>query len=366
MKITIFANGVSNGGAEHVACNLSNFFVSQNYEVDLLTMADDKPTYFIDNRVNRISILNASERKGFIHNLSVRKQKFIEYIKQSDTDCFIAFFPIATIILSLLRKRLKVPVITSERANPYKYSWYYKILLKKFVPLADINVFQSLGQKFFYGNRLNEKNCRVIPNACEIHTEPKEWSDRKKVIVSAGRLTKTKNYSMLINAFSTLQEKGKDYKLIIYGEGPERSNLENQIRTLGLTDRVYLPGRKDNVEDYIKECKIFVLSSMSEGMPNALIEAMSLGLACIATDCPTGGCRSLITTNVNGILIPVENTDELADSMERLIDNEDLAIKLGIEATKINKEYSPVRIYAEWEDVVKYCIDKNFQNKNIC
>lgn len=359
MKITIFANGVSNGGAEHVACNLANYFVTHGYDVDLLTMADDEPTYDINEKVRRVELLSSEERKGFLHNLLNRNRNFRRYIKEANTDCYIAFFWIAAIVLNSMRNKLGVPVITSERTNPYSYAWYYKILLKIFAPKADLNVFQTSGQRSFYGKRIEDKKCVVIPNADNSALIPNAWEKRRNIIVSAGRLDKAKDYPMLIKAFADLGKDAKDYKLVIYGEGLEREKLERQIIELGMQDKISLAGRKRNVDEYLNEAKIFALTSVFEGMPNALLEAMSLGLACVSTDCPTGGPRDLIETGTNGELISVGNSDELTSVLNRLISDEQYAKYLASNATKVRGKYSPNIIFGKWNECVKSCIEKN-------
>lgn len=364
MKITIFANGVSDGGAEHVACNLANHFVTNGYEVDLLTMADDEPTYGINNDVTRIPLLYKYERKGFLYNLVRRYRRFKEYIRSSKTDCYIAFFWIAAIMLNAARKKAGVPVITSERTNPYTYSWYYKALLKYYAPNADLNVFQTSGQRNFYGTRIKDSRCKVIPNAVETQTEPLKWEDREDIIVSTGRLNKVKNYPMLIKAYSRLGKEAKNYKLIIYGAGSERKKLEKMIKELNLEEQVKLAGRKNNIEEYVSRCKIFVLTSLYEGMPNALMEAMSLGLACVSTDCPTGGPKDLIKPEYNGILISTENVDQLTDVLRRLINDELSAKMMGINATRVREKFSTEIIYRQWEECVKTCVKKYEKGRN--
>lgn len=355
MKITIFANGVSNGGAEHVACNLANYFVTHGYEVDLLTMSDDEPTYDIERNVKRIVLLSSNERKGFLYNLLKRNGNFKKYIKDSNTDCYIAFFWIAAIMLNSLRKKLGVPVITSERTNPYSYAWYYKILLKLFAPNADLNVFQTSGQREFYGKRIDDKKCVVIPNPDSSVLMPKAWEDRKNLIVSAGRLDNAKNYPMLIEAFAKLGSDANGYSLIIYGGGKDREKLERQITELDMQRKIVLAGRKNNIDEYLNEAKIFALTSIFEGMPNALMEAMSMGLACISTDCPTGGPKDLIETGENGLLIPVGSVDELVYSLKKLISDDSYAKKIATNATNVRKKYSPEIIFDKWDECVKSC-----------
>jgi glycosyltransferase involved in cell wall biosynthesis len=147
----------------------------------------------------------------------------------------------------------------------------------------------------------------IIPNPINPEFNVKPFSGkRRKIITSVGRLSEQKNQHVLIEAFSRIEKDFPDYELVIYGEGNLRETLENQIKTLKLENKVKLPGVKKNIKNEIYDCSLFVLPSLYEGMPNALMEAMALGLPVISTDCPCGGPRFLIH-NYNGLLVKVNN-----------------------------------------------------------
>ena len=93
-----------------------------------------------------------------------------------------------------------------------------------------------------------------------------------------------------------------------------------------------------------------MLTSFTEGMPNTLIEAMSLGTACISTDCPCGGPKDLIRDGENGFLVPVDDSDALADRLTRLLENPDLMQQMGKNAAKLQAEYLPEKVNQEWAD----------------
>ncbi|MCI9360548.1 MAG: glycosyltransferase family 4 protein [Hungatella sp.] len=351
MKITIFANGVSNGGAEHVACNLANYFVAHGYAVDLLTMADDEPTYFIEKDVRRIILIEEKERRSFFYNTKLRLMRIYRYCKEADTNCYIAIMQAATLSLLSMKRILKAPVIITERSNPNRYAWNKKLLLKMFVSKADACVFQNKGQIEFYKKWMGKCKTVIIPNAVSVNINTVDWDKREKKIVAVGRLNKVKNYPMLIKAFSKIADIDKEYKLFIYGEGEERINLDSLIKKFGLDGRVQLCGFVRNIADYIKNAKIYVLTSDYEGMPNSLMEAMSLGLACISTDCESGSLRELIS-NQRGILVPTGNVDILADSLKRLIQNDSVAKVIAQNAVTVRNEFSENNIYKKWNEIV--------------
>lgn len=174
---------------------------------------------------------------------------------------------------------------------------------------------------------------------------PNKFDNR---IVAVGRLSNQKNYQMLIEAFSIIKDDFPQCNLEIYGEGPLRDELDSLIKKYGLSDRVFLMGAFPDVLERIYGSRLFVMSSKYEGMPNALMEAMSMGIPVISTDCPCGGPSELIQDGVNGFLC--ENGDPVAlsrkmsyvlrkDNLNTVIKNEKL----------ICRTHSQDSIFREWE-----------------
>ena len=180
-------------------------------------------------------------------------------------------------------------------------------------------------------------------------------TDKEKIIVSAARLEKQKNLEMLIDAFNIFHQNHKDYKLIIYGEGTYRENLERKIEELEMKDNIFLPGVSNKLFDEVSKAELFVLSSNYEGMPNALIEAMCLGLPCISTK--VSGATDLIQDGVNGLLVDVGDTKDLTNKITRLIEDKEYAYKLANKAIEINDILDSNVICDKWletiNDVVK-------------
>lgn len=144
-----------------------------------------------------------------------------------------------------------------------------------------------------------------------------------------------------------------------YGEGPQRSELEKQIAALSLENKVLLPGRTDHIIEAIQDASLFVLPSNYEGMPNALAEAMALGLPCIATDCPAGGSRFLISHGVNGIVIPVGDLDALVEAMCDVIKNPEYANTLSANAIKVADILTATEIYSSWERYIREVVSSS-------
>jgi len=142
----------------------------------------------------------------------------------------------------------------------------------------------------------------------------RQWVGSDACVVGAGSLLPQKNFSLLIDAFALTSANNKDCKLIILGEGDERLALEEKIRTLGLEDRIKLPGYVDNPLSIIKECNCFVLSSDFEGLPGILIEALICGVNIVATDCPTGP-NEILDGGRFGTIVPVGDAIKMHDAI---------------------------------------------------
>ena len=168
---------------------------------------------------------------------------------------------------------------------------------------------------------------------------------------------------LLLHAFEKVRKKHPEYQLVFYGEGSLRKELEQEIRTKGLTQAVQLRGNTSDVKGAIREAALFVLASDYEGMPNALMEAMALGLPCISTDCPCGGSAFLIRDGENGWLVPVGEEEALAQQMCEVLENPEKAREAGCAAQEITKQLNPDVIYRTWDEMLQLCFKGYGQRK---
>lgn len=362
MKIGFFIGGLGTGGAQRVICNLSNY-LSQKHSVTIITMSSITSSYKLNENVEHISLEKQSEKSNFIIRNIKRIIRLNQIIKQQDYDIIITFLPITSFIMLLFRKRIKIPIIVSVRNDP-KIEYSSKIsnlLMRLLYPLADGFIFQTEEAKKYFDSidNITKKNSIILPNPInEDFIEEPFGGERKKVIVSVGRLAEQKNHMLLINAFNKVADKYSDYKLIIYGEGHLRHKLEEKIRELNLEERVKLAGSVKNIKHYIRDASLFILSSDYEGMPNALMEAMALGLPVISTDCPCGGPRFLIKNGINGLLVPTNDCDSMAEAIDKILGDKNFSAALGKQAVRIVEELDPIKIYKQWENYIIESVDK--------
>ncbi len=367
MKILFNCLSMEKGGAERVISVLSNKFIESN-QVTLVTLIKSKPKYKLDKRIKLLQIdedeyLKASKIKKKLIKLSYhRLTKLLKVVIKERPDIIISFLPEPSMRIMLLKKLSKkirdIPTIISIRNNPeteYKNKFIYAVM-KYLYKDVDTMVLQTKEAKEYFSKIIkNEKKLVVISNPINekfLIEKPYE-GERDKIIVTVGRLEKQKNQKLLIEAFKKVESKHTDYKLLIYGEGSLQKELQEYVDELKLADKVIFKGKKDDIEKEIFKAGIFVLSSDYEGMPNALMEAMALGLPCISTDCPCGGPRTLIDNNNNGILVKVNDSEKMAEAINFLIENKNEAQQMGKKANKIKDKCSLNKIYKKWIEVIE-------------
>lgn len=359
MKILFCIGNLSKGGAERVASNLCNYLIEEN-KVTIVTTIGKKSEYILDKKIKIKCLEDENINNNFILKNIKRIKALQKIIKEENPDIIISFLPEPSyriLFLKIFNNKLKV--IVSVRNDPkieYK-SAISKLAMRILYPIANGFVFQTQEAQEYFNKKIQRKSV-IIPNPIKEEFICRPYTGkREKIIVTVGRLEKQKNHKMLIEAFSKLPEELNEYKLIIYGEGSLRPELEKQIKELNLLDRVFLPGQVDDIKNKIYKASLFVLSSNYEGMPNALMEAMALGIPCVATDCPCGGPRFLIKNKENGYLIAINDTENLYKKMKEVLETDQTVISKN--ASKITIGLNPKKINENWREYIEKIYTKN-------
>lgn len=346
MKILTVITGMCTGGAERVMATLCNE-LSKNNEVTLLCLRSAETNYEISERVNVID--GKVSGSNFFKAVKVTRQ----VIDEVKPDLSLAFMNKSNVVLLAAAKGAahKTITVVAERANPKRALVAIKILRRLLYPRADGAVFQTPQAQAYYKNILKKCTGKVLKNPLDpnFNVEPYH-GERRRVIIAAGRLSTEKNHRLLIDAFSDIAGEFPHMNVEIYGNGPLQEELQAAIDNAGLKDRVMLMGRRDNIQNIIRDGELFVLPSLSEGMPNALLEAMALGLASISTDCPIGGPGIIIRNGENGLLVPVGDRKALADAMRRMLTDRELADKCRRNAPLVTEEFAAKKVCREWEE----------------
>lgn len=361
MKILFCTGSMRKGGAERVISNLTNYLSRDNNELYIITSINTKTEYTLNKNIGVYHLDGIVREKNKLKRIKKRRKKLKEIINNIRPDIIITFLPEPTFMVMSLRRKIRCPIIISERNDPseeYK-SFIYKFLMRKYYKKADGFIFQTEGAKEYFSKNIQNKSV-IIENPINKEFLIRNNNVKKKdIIISTGRLTAQKNQKMLISAFSEITDIYPHYKLIIYGEGDLRNELEMQIKRLGLENKVFLPGVVNNIKEKMEESKIFVLSSNYEGMPNALMEAMALGLPVISTDCPSGGPNYLIENRKTGVLVPIKNVEKLKKAIINLIEDKKMSDELGKNAAKKMKELNPDIINEKWKKYIYKILEEN-------
>ena len=252
---------------------------------------------------------------------------------------------------------LRKKVIMSERADPRaqfnNLPWKDKIgnfFMRKcgLYSLADWMVFQTHDAQSYYSEKIQRKSS-IIPNPLDTAKLPERYAgEREKRIVAAGRFSEEKNFALLIDGFATFHESFPDYTLTIYGEGALRKDYEMQIQELGLGGSVKLPGFASNLPEEINKAAMYISTSNHEGISNSMLEALGMGIPTIVTDCPVGGSKMFVHTGENGVLIQMENKNELVSAMTLIATNSKYVKCISNNAIKIREQLAAPNICQRW------------------
>lgn len=347
MKICFITATLAGGGAERVIVNLANELISRGYQVTILLTTDNVIEYALapEVQVIQISSKTSNSIKGRLRRVGNLRRYFKEH-----KDMYYISMPTDTSIFVLLASLfMKIKLIVSVRNDPNKYE--HPIIRDILFCFVKKIVFQTEDAKACFSKRL-QRIGTIIFNPVSEALPPVYTGERKESIVVVGRLDEQKNHKILIDAFADFNQKYSGYELNIYGRGPLEEKLVNRIKELGLEDKIHLLGFCKKVWESAADAAMYILSSDYEGIPNSLLEAMAMGMPVISTNCPIGGPSMLIEHEVNGLLVPINDSKQLYQAMCRLADNPELAEKYASEAKKIRERMSVKQICDEWLEYI--------------
>lgn len=364
-KIAFYIGSLGKGGAERVVVNLAEYFHAQGYEVTIVTAYQLDEEYELAHGVKRIILgeLNVTVN-GRVRFFMQRLQKLKNVWKTEKPDVIVSFIGKANMMALLSTIGTRIPVFVSVRSDPNREyaSKMMGIVSKTLFRRAKGIIVQTQDAKEYFPKGMQSK-VRIFPNSLDTgFIKDRYEGDRSPEIVMVGRLDANKNHKLLFQAFSEIHEEYPDMRIVIYGAGFPGSDTEPALRALAkelrIQDKVIFMGRKNNIAEHIHQSRIFVLASTYEGMPNALLEAMALGLACISTDCPCGGPRSVIRNGENGILIPVGDAAALEKALRTILEHPEYEEALGREACKLRDELAPEKVNRMWMEYIEQGIKK--------
>ncbi|WP_207425875.1 glycosyltransferase [Pedobacter sp. SYSU D00535] len=359
-KLFFVINTLQGGGAERVVTTLANHFNRKGYRVFIVCLNYAPASYIPDAGVEVLFLVRRDKSHHIVNRLLYAFLTFfrlLQLLKKEKPTCVVSFMTSVNLWTGLTCSLLKIPFMVSERTTPddtiHKLNYFLKHVSFLVYRQSKAVVLPSEGMiNCFKKNKSFStlENFRIIRNpVMTFNSASSNLVYPRKFILAVGRLDPIKGFDLLIEAFAKL--KGLDIDLLISGEGTERDFLCRLIERFDLADKVKLIGFKENLQDYYQQAELFVLSSRNEGYPNALIEAMSLGCPCIATDCEFGPSE-IIEDGQNGILIPTNNPDAIADAVLNVLTNPILKERISRRARLITRTNSIERISSKWENLI--------------
>lgn len=336
---TVFLiNSFGGGGAERALSKILQDPVINDGSLTLVTLDHAEFAYKIPNNIKHVCL---NTNGSFIKSVF----KLVKYFKANQPGQVMSFLARANCCNVIAGKLLNFKTIISERT--YTSSYYnnsisgqlFKFLIRALYPKADkiVAVSKGVAQDLEVNFSVNSEKITVLYN-CYINQEIIDASNEEvvdnlpsKFIVAVGRLQKVKNFSMLIEAYSKV---ATSHKLVLLGDGPELNHLKNIARINKVEDKVVFYGHATNPYSIVSKSSLFVLSSNTEGFPNALAEAMVLSKPIVATNCMSGPSEILegeVTLDFEnvfeakyGFLTPVDDAISMSKAITKMLKEENL------------------------------------------
>lgn len=366
-KIAIVINTLRiGGGAERVAAYVGEQLREQGLEVAFLLFDDSGDKY---SQVDSFLIGSGETPKSSWASLRAifrRAKEIARFCRENNIETCLGFMEEANFAIAASKMFFgnKAKIICCLRNNPDKKKNNAKLLIRYFYSRADLVVANSESLRLIAEKNFELKKTAVVfnPVAYERIADLKErplaekWSpifSDDKTFLNIGRLTAQKDQSTLIKAFQMVLEKEPKAKLAIIGDGELRCDLEKMVIDLGLLNKVFFLGKQDNVFPFLKASAAFVLSSLWEGMPNSVLEALAVGLPVVSTDCPTGPreiiapdgqAASLPLEADRGILVEPGNAEMLASAMFKILAKDKKEL--------IDSRFQSENVIAEWKKIL--------------
>ena len=366
MHIAVVTRNMCGGGAERVIAQLLGKWSEKGIKCSLVCMHPQAAFYTFPETTQCYDVPDFSENPNID---KIKKYKHLrKLLKQIKPDVVLSMPEEIGIYAVLAMLGSGIPMVVSERNNPWvmpnkKIS---RIARRMAYPFAKGLIFQTQQAAAFFPKSQQRKGI-VLPNPLDASRLPPVYmGERKKTVVSAGRLENQKNFFLLIEAFALFYKTHPSYKLVIYGEGILRNELEAFAKERLPENAWCMPGQVSDLPQRIAKSGIFALSSDYEGVPNVLIEAMAVGTPCVSTDCAPGGAAELIKNRQNGLLVPVKDVKALADALSDMADKPENAMQMAQKAPDIRTALDADAVADRWRAYLTQCIKEQRKKYEDC
>lgn len=357
MNIVFLTSSLGSGGAERVATTLCNAWAARGDNVTLIPTfsGGGQPFYDVPDSIELIYLADVvGARHRSIIGYAKRIYALRKLIVEREPDVIISFLPNVNVAAVLVSSFLRIPLIISERRDPSSQpcSYFWESACRLTYRFADMLTVQTetvaAKVKGIYPG-LNKVSSIPNPLPSGVAALKRKAGNQRKVLLSLGRLSAEKQIDKILNAFNNVAFQFDDWDLHIYGDGLLKHALDSQIEALGLRGRVFLKGRTSEPWKIMASADAFVMTSKYEGFPNALLEAMGIGLACIVFDCPSGP-REITRDGKDALLVPLNDHEGLVSALLNIMGDEDFRNSLGDQARgSVLNRFSLSAVVDSWD-----------------
>lgn len=344
MKIIFVTSTLHAGGSERVIALLANAFANKGYVVDILCLNKHIQFYELHKDVNAIHVEDYVGKSIWRKVLWLRR-----FVKQERPDIVIAFMLEVFCLTLFALIGVRVPVISSERIDPHFFGrakgFLRWLLLRRTTHL----VVQTEQIKGFYSEKLQQRTT-IIPNPVSDKVFDIQPVKKEKRLIAVGRLAYQKNYPMMFRCFKMLLNNFPDYTLYVYGDGPQKLEIEQYIKSEGLERQVILAGKTEEIVTELNRSTAFVMTSDYEGLSNAMLEALCVGLPIVTTD--VSGAKDLIENGINGYVTPVHDETAFVTALTKLLSDPQLMKVMSLNNRKKADVYRTEKIVELWESLI--------------
>jgi len=343
-RILFIHHKISYGGANKMLSFMANSLVENGFNVSIVTYASSKlPELYLDRRIEVITSNNSKNSflKRFQHIFLI-----LSVVKKVRPNLIFTLMSTNSLYGYISKLIYGIPLLVSERGDPSKESGWFSKLKHFFMNKADYAIFQTEGAKSFFSDSLQKKSI-IIPNPVLLNNYQSavSWENKLNEISFVGRFElRQKRHDLMLLALREISIDFPEIKLNFYGDGEDVNYVRMLVKKLSLSNNVCFKGRVDNVLAEIDKNKYFVLASDYEGIPNSLIEAMSLNTLCISTDCDPGGAKLLINNEHNGFLVPKGDYFAIANVIKAMLNDDARAKDIAYNSSEINEIFSEDKI----------------------
>lgn len=356
MNIAFVTGTLKRGGAQKMLTFVMNTLATvPTVNIQVILTDENVVSYSLPKNSQVISMPDMEKKsKGGVYSKIdgvITKSKFVRKVfKDSKTDLVYAFGPYYALLSIIAARKLRIKIIASERRAPQDLSILWKKLSKWTYSQCDGLVFQLEGARDFFGKKICEKS-QIIPNPYV--GEPREACPfekrQKNIVMAAARIEREKGFDIGIKAMIDLHPEFPEYVMDIYGGGEGLEQCQKMVDEANASEYIRFHAVSSNIEDVVWDAGVFLLPSRVEGIPNMLMEVLGLGVPTVAADCIPGGAKLLVGEN-RGLIVDVDNVEQMAAAIKKIINSPQLAEELSCNAQDVCHIFESQKIAKMWID----------------